>query len=365
MSSQQTPLAYAVTQWLQQSSTSLPADQKAKLEQAAKSISEAFGVDTSSSEQQAKYGSGPGLQAIFDIFLKTQAKTQAKMGGSAPTPAAAPSGPSTSAPTSSFKPSDEDLAKAEQLKAEGNKAMSAKDFGAAIEAYGKAIELNPISPVYFSNRAAAFSQIGQHDQAIDDAEQASKIDPTFGKAYSRLGHALFSSGRFQEAVEAYSKGVQVDPTNEVLKKGLAASKEQLSSSSSSTGASASAPSASRDALSSPSAGADAGAGAGGFPNFGGGAGGMPDLASMMNNPMIAQMAQNLMSNPDSLASLMNNPMLRQAAERFGSGGGMPDMNAMMNDPAMRDMARNFMGGAGRGAGGNNSGNNNNNNNMYG
>ncbi|SOV01903.1 related to SGT2  len=358
MSSQQTPLAYAVAQWLQQSSTSLPADQKAKLEQAAKSVSEAFGVDTSSSEQQAKYGSGPGLQAIFDIFLKTQAK----MGGSAPTPAAAASGPSTFAPASSSKPSDEDLAKAEQLKAEGNKAMSAKDFGAAIEAYGKAIELNPNSPVYFSNRAAAFSQIGQHDQAIDDAKQASKIDPTFGKAYSRLGHALFSSGRFQEAVEAYSKGVEVDPTNEVLKKGLAASKEQVSSSSSSTGASASAPSASRDAVSSPSAGADAGAGTGGFPNFGGGAGGMPDLASMMNNPMIAQMAQNLMSNPDSLTSLMNNPMLRQAAERFGSGGGMPDMNAMMNDPAMRDMARNFMGGAGRGAGGNNGGNNNN---MYG
>ncbi|SAM85611.1 related to SGT2-cochaperone, glutamine-rich cytoplasmic protein [Ustilago bromivora] len=357
MSSQQTPLAYAVAQWLQQSSTSLPADQKAKLEQAAKSVSEAFGVDTSSSEQQAKYGSGPGLQAIFDIFLKTQSK----MGGSAPTPAAAASGPSTFAPASSSKPSDEDLAKAEQLKAEGNKAMSAKDFGAAIEAYGKAIELNPNSPVYFSNRAAAFSQIGQHDQAIDDAKQASKIDPTFGKAYSRLGHALFSSGRFQEAVKAYSKGVEVDPTNEVLKKGLAASKEQVSSSSS-TGASASAPSASRDAVSSPSAGADAGAGTGEFPNFGGGAGGMPDLASMMNNPMIAQMAQNLMSNPDSLTSLMNNPMLRQAAERFGSGGGMPDMNAMMNDPAMRDMARNFMSGAGRGAGGNNGGNNNN---MYG
>ncbi|KAJ1026284.1 hypothetical protein NDA16_002371 [Ustilago loliicola] len=355
MSSQQTPLAYAVAQWLQQSSSSVPADQKAKLQEAATSVSEAFGVDTSSSEQQAKYGSGPGLQAIFDIFLKTQAK----MGGSAPAPAAAAS--STSAPASSSKPSDEDLAKAEQLKAEGNKAMSAKDFGAAIEAYGKAIELNPNSPVYFSNRAAAFSQIGQHDQAIDDAKQASKIDPNFGKAYSRLGHALFSSGRFQEAVEAYSKGVEVDPTNEVLKKGLAASKEQLSSSSSSTGASASAPSASRDAVSSPSAGADAGAGAGGFPNFGGGAGGMPDLASMMNNPMIAQMTQNLMSNPDSLASLMNNPMLRQAAERFGSGGGMPDMNSMMNDPALRDMARNFMGGAGGGAGGNN----NSNNNMYG
>ncbi|GAC97884.1 hypothetical protein PHSY_005472 [Pseudozyma hubeiensis SY62] len=362
--SQQTPLAYAVAQWLQQSSASVPADQKAKLQQAAKSVSEAFGVDTSSSEQQAKYGSGPGLQAIFDIFLKTQAK----MGGAAPAPAASTSSssssaaPAAAAPAAAATPSAEDLAKAEQLKAEGNKAMSAKDYGAAIEAYGKAIELNANSPVYFSNRAAAFSQIGQHDQAIDDAKQASKIDPKFGKAYSRLGHALFSSGRYEEAVEAYQKGVEVDPSNEVLKKGLAASKEQLSSSSSSSTAAAGNTSSSRDAVSPPTSGG-ADAGAGGFPNFGGDAGGMPDLAAMMNNPMIAQMAQNLMSNPDSLASLMNNPMLRQAAERFGGGGGMPDMNAMMNDPALRDMARNFMGGAGRGAGG--AGQGGNNNNMYG
>lgn len=358
MSSQQTPLAYAVAQWLEQSAASVPADQKVKLQQAAKSVSEAFGVNTSSAEQQAQYGSGPGLQAIFDIFLKTQAK----MGGAAPAPA--PAASSSSASTSAATPSDEDLAKAEQLKAEGNKAMSAKDFGAAIEAYGKAIELNPNSPVYFSNRAAAFSQIGQHESAIDDAKQASKIDPKFGKAYSRLGHALFSSGRFEEAVEAYQKGVEVDPSNEVLKKGLAASKEQLSSSSSSTSAAAGANTASRDAVASPPA-TDAGAGAGGFPNFGGGAGGMPDLAGMMNNPMIAQMAQNLMSNPDSLASLMNNPMLRQAAESFGAGGGMPDMSAMMNDPAMREMARNFMGGAGGGAGRGSGGSSGTNNNMYG
>lgn len=355
MSSQQAPLAYAVAQWLQQSADSASVEHKAKLQHAAKSVSEAFGVDTSSAQQQAQYGSGPGLQAIFDIFLKTQAK----MGGAAPASAAAPA---ASTSTAAATPSEADLAKAEQLKADGNKAMSAKDYGAAIEAYGKAIELNPNSPVYFSNRAAAFSQIGQHDQAIDDAKQASKIDPKFGKAYSRLGHALFSSGRFEEAVEAYQQGVEVDPTNEVLKKGLAASKEQVSSSSSSAPSSSAAGSSTRDAVSSP-AGADAGAG--GFPDFGGGAGGMPDLAAMMNNPMIAQMAQNLMSNPDSLASLMNNPMLRQAAERFGSGGGMPDMSSMMNDPALRDMARNFMGGAGGGAGrGNGGGNGNNNNNMY-
>ena len=70
---------------------------------------------------------------------------------------------------------------------------------------------------------------------------------------------------------------------------------------------------------------------------GGGGGGMPDLSSIMNNPMFASMAQNLMSNPDMMNNLMSNPRLREMANQFGSGGGMPDMSALMNDPNIADM----------------------------
>jgi hypothetical protein len=41
-------------------------------------------------------------------------------------------------------------------------------------------------------------------------------------------------------------------------------------------------------------------------NMGGGAGGMPDLASMMNNPAMMQMAQQMMAN-GGLERLMSNP----------------------------------------------------------
>jgi small glutamine-rich tetratricopeptide repeat-containing protein alpha len=78
--------------------------------------------------------------------------------------------------------------------------------------------------------------------------------------------------------------------------------------------------------------------------LGGGGGGMPDLAGLMQNPMMRQMAQNLMSNPDMLNNIMSNPQVRSMAERFGGGGGggrggggMPDLSALMNDPAMADM----------------------------
>ncbi|MCJ1400727.1 hypothetical protein MMC11_003935 [Xylographa trunciseda] len=96
----------------------------------------------------------------------------------------------------------------------------------------------------------------------------------------------------------------------------------------------------------------------------GGGGGMPDMSAIMSNPMFASMAQNLMSNPDMMNNLMSNPRVRQMAERFGAGGGggaagegegegggggMPDLASMMQDPSIAEMARNMMGG-GRGAG---------------
>lgn len=292
---------------------------------------EACGFDTSSSADKDKYAkNSPGLQAIFDVFVKTQQK----MNNTKDSGAVSDSG----ANVDTKHVSEEDSSKAESLKNDGNKYMSAKDYGAALDSYTKAIELNPYSPVFYSNRAAAYSQIGQHDEAIADARKAAEINPTFGKAYSRLGHALFASGQFAEAVKAYEKGVEVDPSNKLMKSGLEASKAKLSDSSSGN----------KDALATqaPSNGSNADplAGAG----TGAGAGGMPDLSTLMNNPMVAQMAQQMMQN-GGLEQLMNNPMLRQMAENFGSSGQMPDVRAMMNNPQLRQMAQQFMGGMGGGA----------------
>jgi len=111
-------------------------------------------------------------------------------------------------------------------------------------------------------------------------------------------------------------------------------------------------------------------GAGGMPDLSGlasmlsgggagGAGGMPDFSQMMQNPMIRQMADRVMQNPEMLSGLMNNPALAGMMGGLGrgggngapgagggAGGGMPDLAAMMNDPNIAEMARNFMGGAG-------------------
>jgi small glutamine-rich tetratricopeptide repeat-containing protein alpha len=64
--------------------------------------------------------------------------------------------------------------------------MSQKLYDSAIEQYTQAIQLDP-TPVYYSNRAAAWGALGQHEKAVEDAEKAIGIDPKFAKGYSRLG----------------------------------------------------------------------------------------------------------------------------------------------------------------------------------
>ena len=106
------------------------------------------------------------------MFIKTQAKVS-----SAQTPSS--TRPNVASPV--------DKANAEKLKQAGNTQMSNKSYDLAIESYTKAIALDGSNPVYYSNRAAAYASKGDHTLAVSDAEAAIQVDPSFVKAYSRLG----------------------------------------------------------------------------------------------------------------------------------------------------------------------------------
>lgn len=54
----------------------------------------------------------------------------------------------------------------------------------------------------------------------------------------------------------------------------------------------------------------------------------------MQNPMMRQMAQSLMSDPEAMNNLMGS---LGGAGRGGGGGGMPDLSAMMSNPAIAEM----------------------------
>ncbi|TWU72003.1 hypothetical protein ED733_003512 [Metarhizium rileyi] len=329
-------LALAICDFLSTSTTdgTLTADDKDSVDVAVNCIAESFKVDPADKDAVRAAVGTQSLLSIYSVYEKLKASTGA--------PGAAPA--ATAEPTEGQKK------EAEGLKSKGNAAMAQKDYPTAIELYTQALKIHPANAVFLSNRAAAHSAAKDHASARIDAEAAVAVDPTYTKAWSRLGLARFALGDAKGAMEAYSQGIEYEGNggSEAMKKGYETAKRRVEEMQ-----------ADEVSLprSSPGAGTDAAAGGmpdlsnlasmfGGGAGGAGGAGGMPDLGSIMSNPMFANMAQNLMSNPDLMSNLMSNPRLREMANQFSSGGGMPDLNSLMSDPNIADMARNMMSGGG-------------------
>ncbi|KAF9876639.1 hypothetical protein CkaCkLH20_06047 [Colletotrichum karsti] len=348
-------LAVAICEFLSSSVTdgTLPADDKDSIDVAIQCIADSFKVDPSDPKQLSD---AVGTQNLFQIYAVYESLKKAKEQNAGASSTGAAAGAGAAAAGSTKLPTEEEKKEADALKSRGNAAMASKDYPAAIDLYTKALALNPGNAVFLSNRAAAHSAAKDHESAKADAEAAVAIDPAYTKAWSRLGLARFALGDAKGAMEAYGKGIEYEGSggSEAMKKGFETAKRRVEE-------------MQQEEVDLPrsSPGVGGGAGGGGMPDLSslasmlgggaggaGGGGGMPDFSQIMNNPMFASMAQNLMSNPEMMGNLMSNPRLREMADRFGSGGGMPDLSTLMSDPNIADMARNMMGGGGApGAGG--------------
>jgi small glutamine-rich tetratricopeptide repeat-containing protein alpha len=117
--------------------------------------------------------------------------------------------------------------KADKHKNEGNELMKQEKFKEALEEYSKAIEIDASNAVYYCNRAAAHSKLSDFTNSIEDCKNALKIDPSYGKAWGRLGLALLSNNQCEEAYEAYNKAIQLEPSNEGYKQNLKIVEEKL------------------------------------------------------------------------------------------------------------------------------------------
>lgn len=319
----------------------LSTDDTESIEIAQSCIADTFQVDASDKAAVQQALGGQSLATIYSVYEKLKGKSTPSTTGpnsAAEGEPATPTAPAADKPTQGTPNSESD-----SLKSQGNAAMSKRDYPAAISFYSRALEIAPANPIYLSNRAAAYSASGEHKNAADDAELAVAADPKYVKAWSRLGLAKFALGDAKGAAEAYQSGIDAEGNggSEAMRKGLETAKKRIAEMEQTENEP---PAEEVDDASGASRGA------GGMPDlaslasmFGGGGGGsgggMPDLSSMMSNPMFANMAQNLMSNPDALGSMMNNPRLRQMAENFGGGGGggLPDLGSLMSDPNVAEM----------------------------
>mmetsp|Transcript_22509 Transcript_22509/g.62479 ORF Transcript_22509/g.62479 Transcript_22509/m.62479 type:complete len:635 (+) Transcript_22509:59-1963(+) len=124
----------------------------------------------------------------------------------------------------------------QQNKARGNEAFGTGEYGQAILLYSlaldKADELphndddndsnNTLFPrdVVYSNRAACFLKLGQHEKAQQDAAQARQINPDNVKALFREGLAWHAMQNYEQARPLLAQAHQREPKNAQIRQAL-------------------------------------------------------------------------------------------------------------------------------------------------
>jgi len=103
---------------------------------------------------------------------------------------------------------------AEQWKNNGNAAFQKGNNAEAVKCYSKAIEIDPNNHVYFTNRATAYAAMQEWEKALPDADKAVTLKNDWVKGWFRKGQALVGLKRYDDAVDAYKRAVELDPKNE-------------------------------------------------------------------------------------------------------------------------------------------------------
>lgn len=268
--------------------------------QASSSATAAAGTDTAPNQMPPWANMFPDL--VSQMFNMAAGAGLGQVPGQGPTtttsapntqatPSPASSAPAAPAPPPKVRkqPTQAEKLAADAFKNQGNELMKEDKFKEAHECYTRAIEINDNNAIYYSNRAAASSKLGDHHAALRDCDEAIEIDPTYSKAYGRKALAHASLDEHQKAKEAYAKAVELDPNNESYRNNLRIAEERL-------------------AEEAPNVNAP-----GGQQNL------MANMMRLMNNPEFMQMATRSLQDPR-LRTLIGSAMASLSPQ---TGGGAP------------------------------------------
>jgi len=106
------------------------------------------------------------------------------------------------------------------LKDLGNKQFNDGNFKEAIDFFNQAIEIDPNNHVLYSNRSAAQLSVGNGQEALNDANKCVELNPTWLKGWGRKGASLHMLKKYDQSIEAFNKGLEIDQDSLYLKSGL-------------------------------------------------------------------------------------------------------------------------------------------------
>ena len=96
----------------------------------------------------------------------------------------------------------------------GYASVMSGDHSNAINAFTKAIELEPKYTGAYITRGIAYGELGNYRQAIENFKKAIELNPELTEAYYNRGLAYGSLGNHRQAIEDYSKAIELNPKDE-------------------------------------------------------------------------------------------------------------------------------------------------------
>lgn len=75
----------------------------------------------------------------------------------------------------------------------------------------RAVEVDPMSPVFHMDLGWQYWDLGQSDKAIEEARKSLELNPKFPLAHLLLGLVHAERGRYAEAIAAHQQAAQSDP----------------------------------------------------------------------------------------------------------------------------------------------------------
>ena len=94
---------------------------------------------------------------------------------------------------------------------EGNACFNNKEYEKALEAYAKALELDPEYVYAYNGRGNAYQALGEYEKAVSDYDRALELDPEHVNAYNGRGNTYKALGEYEKAVSDYDRALELDP----------------------------------------------------------------------------------------------------------------------------------------------------------
>jgi tetratricopeptide (TPR) repeat protein len=109
----------------------------------------------------------------------------------------------------------------------GREQFSMGNVPAAIQAYQKALEIEPDFADVHLSLGHAYMRLKKGQEAIKAFKDATRINPELDEAYYGLGLEYFRAGKMKEAAQAFKKAVSVRPDMAKAHYGLALAYQEL------------------------------------------------------------------------------------------------------------------------------------------